>query len=231
MTFRTLGELMQVKSCVRPPVGFLFCCLFLALTAAVGLARGKKDDIKKTESEPNSEVQIKNFGRVNDCYYRGGQPEPEEYAELAKLGVKTIIDLRDDPTSYAAERASEAGLRYISFPMSDHKYPEKDAADKFLSIVTNDSNWPVYVHCAGGRHRTGAMTAVYRMTIDGWDVKRAYSEMKDYDFYTRWGHGSIKDYVFDFAKNQADDERVTWYSRGKAMKTSQSLGFDQTPRQ
>ncbi len=223
---------MRVKSCCRLPIGFLVCFALLAITAAVGFARDKKaDDDKKTESAPTSDAQIKNFGRVNDFYYRGGQPEPEEYAELAKIGVKTIIDLRDDPRSFAAERANEAGLQYISFPMSDRKYPEKDVADKFLSIVTDESNWPVYVHCAGGRHRTGAMTAVYRMTIDGWDVKRAYSEMKDYDFYTRWGHGSMKDYVFDFGKDQAIDKRVAWYSRGKAMKTSQTLGFDQTPRQ
>ena len=221
---------MQVKSCFRPRVRFLLCFALLVSLTAVGLARDGKDEGKKTESAPNSEVQIKNFGRVNDYYFRGGQPNPEEYAELAKLGVKTVIDLRHDPMSFAADRADKAGLRYISFPMSDKEYPGKDIADKFLSIVTDETNWPVYVHCAGGRHRTGAMTAVYRMTIDGWDIKRAYSEMKDYDFYTRWGHGSIKDYVFDFAK-VADDKRLTWYPRGKAMKTSQALGFDQTPRQ
>jgi len=42
------------------------------------------------------------------------------------------------------------------------------------------------------------MTAVYRMTFEGWDVNRAYEEMKDYDFYTRFGHGAMKDYVVDY---------------------------------
>jgi tyrosine-protein phosphatase SIW14 len=64
--------------------------------------------------------------------------------------------------------------------------------------VNAKENQPVFVHCAGGRHRTGAMTAVYRMTMQGWDIERAYSEMKDYDFYTRWGHKAMKQYVFDY---------------------------------
>jgi cytoplasmic iron level regulating protein YaaA (DUF328/UPF0246 family) len=42
------------------------------------------------------------------------------------------------------------------------------------------------------------MGAVYRMNFYRWDFKQAYKEMKDYDFYTRWGHGVIKDYVQDY---------------------------------
>jgi hypothetical protein len=26
-----------------------------------------------------------------------------------------------------------------------------------------------------------------------------YKEMKQYDFYTRWGHGAFKDFVQDYA--------------------------------
>ena len=143
---------------------------------------------------------------------------------LARIGVKTVIDLRDEPASFAAKSAADAGLRYINFPLSDTAYPADDVANKFLSIITDESNWPVYVHCAGGRHRTGAMTAVYRMTIEGWDTAKAYEEMKQYDFYTRWGHGSIKDYVFDYGQKQMDEKRTEWYAKGKAMKSSLALG-------
>jgi hypothetical protein len=51
---------------------------------------------------------------------------------------------------------------------------------------------------AGGRRRTGAMVAVYRMSIDGWTVEQAYDEMKRFKFYTSWGHGCYKDYVYDY---------------------------------
>lgn len=153
---------------------------------------------KQVQSVPHPAIGISNFGKVDDHYYRGAQPEGKDYSQLAAIGVKTIIDLRDDPKKYAQTLAEQAGLRYINLPMSDTRYPQADTASRFLSIISNSENWPVYVHCAGGRHRTGAMTAVYRITIDGWDVDHAYQEMKQYDFYTRWGHGALKDYVYDY---------------------------------
>ncbi len=45
------------------------------------------------------------------------------------------------------------------------------------------------------------MLAVYRMKVDAWDIGRAYREMKDYDFYTSWGHEAMKTYVFDYYRD------------------------------
>lgn len=183
-------------------------CGLLALVIIFSVSQFAFADRKNNEAtstEPSTKEEstrpaIKNFGRIGDHFFRGAQPRPEDYASLAKLGVKTVIDLRDDPEKYAAECASRAGLKYISLPLSDHDYPAEGSAEKFLSIVTDGANWPVFVHCAGGRHRTGVMTAVYRMSVEGWDIERAYREMKDYDFYTRWGHKVMKDFVYDYAE-------------------------------
>jgi protein tyrosine/serine phosphatase len=64
--------------------------------------------------------------------------------------------------------------------------------------VNDPANQPVYVHCQGGRHRTGVMTAVYRLTHDGWNADRAFSEMKEYEFAKGLGHGALKQFVYDF---------------------------------
>src|SRR5262249_38688560 len=131
-----------------------------------------------SNSKPNElEVGVVNFAKVTDFYYRGAQPKGDEYNQLAAIGVKTIIYLRAHPRNYAKTLAKQAGLKYYNLPMSDTTYPKPDAASKFLALVNDKENWPVYVHCAGGRHRTGAMTAVFRMTVQGWDVNRAYGEM------------------------------------------------------
>src|SRR5262249_26507934 len=119
----------------------------------------------------------------------------------AALGIKTIIDLRDDPRDYAKPMAERAGLHYVNLPLSDTKFPSEESVKKFLELANDEQNWPVFVHCAGGRHRTGAMTAVYRMTNEGWDINRAYEEMKEYDFYTRFGHKAMKTFVFNYWKD------------------------------
>lgn len=174
------------------------CALIFALG---GASFASSDHGKAFHNGTGSSVSVENFGKVTDSYYRGAQPEPEEYGQLAIIGVKTIIDLRHDPKSYAKSSATQAGLKYINFPMSDKDYPAADTATKFLALIKDAENLPVYVHCAGGRHRTGVMTAVFRMTQHGWDINRAYDEMKVYDFYTRWGHKPMKTFIFDFYRD------------------------------
>lgn len=143
-------------------------------------------------------VTIKNFGQMDDHFYRGAQPKDDEYKELAALGVKAVIDLRDDAMPYAKTAVEAAKMRYVSIPMSDKDYAKDADVEAFLKIANDESNWPFYVHCAGGRHRTGLMGAMYRFNHDGWDYNKAYEEMKNYDFYTRFGHGEIKKYVEDY---------------------------------
>jgi tyrosine-protein phosphatase SIW14 len=182
--------------------------LMIAFSLAIALCvvSSARSNEKSEKSSSNSRtgstaVGVENFGKVTDFYYRGAQPKGDEYNQLAAIGVKTIIDLRDDPKDYARTLTEQAGMKYINFPLSDKDYPSPEAPSKFLALISDKENLPVYVHCAGGRHRTGAMTAVFRMTVQGWDVNRAYEEMKDYDFYTRWGHKDMKRFVFDYFRS------------------------------
>src|SRR5689334_11468307 len=146
-----------------------------------------------------TDVKIKNFGQMDDRFYRGAQPKEEDYKQLAAIGIKTIIDLRQDPTDYEKRDAEAAGMRYVNLPMSDKDYPPAATIDQFLKLVDDPSTGKFFVHCAGGRHRTGVMGAVYRFNHYDWNFDQVYAEMKKYDFYTRFGHGDMKKFVEDYA--------------------------------
>lgn len=187
---------------VNKPVLLLSILVALALSV---ISYAKPHGKSTPDAKSNLVVgDIDNFGQVTDFYYRGEQPKGDDYSRLAAIGVKTIIDLRDDPKDYAKMLTEQARMKYVNLPMSDKDYPDPDAASNFLALVNDKENWPVYVHCAGGRHRTGAMTAVFRMTMQGWDANRAYDEMKNYDFYTRWGHKAMKQFVFDYFRDMSN---------------------------
>ena len=150
-------------------------------------------------SAQTNAVSIDNFGEVNEHYFRGSQPDEEEFIQLKNKGIKTIIDLRKDREKEAEGWALGQGLRYVNIPLTTKKAATAEQTAFFLELVNDPENWPVYVHCKGGRHRTGEMTAIYRITEDGWNADRAYEEMKDYDFknnifYPR----ALKKYVFSF---------------------------------
>ena len=154
-----------------------------------------------TQEKEQTKVSIKNFGQMDERFFRGGQPKEEEYKELAALGIKTVIDLREDPEEYEKPNVEALGMRYVNIPMIAKKYPESTQVEQFLKLVNDPETGKFFVHCAGGRHRTGVMGAVYRFNHYKWDFEQVYSEMKKYDFYTRWGHGDFRKFVQDYAEN------------------------------
>lgn len=144
-------------------------------------------------------IGIDNFARVNDTYFRGAQPMGDNYAALAKMGVKTIINLTsDDAVADEQSLTEKNGMRYVNIPMDTRRNPTAKELEQFLSIVNDPASQPVYVHCVGGRHRTGVMTAVYRMTDDGWTSDQAFAEMKKYQFGMDFLHPEFKKFVYEF---------------------------------
>ena len=146
----------------------------------------------------HSGIQIDNFGKINDNYYRGAQPQRNDYGDLAALGVKTVIDLQADGPSNEAGYVKAAGMNFVRIGLTTTKAPTDAQIAQFFDIVSNPANQPVYVHCAGGRHRTGTMTALYRMTFNGWTAAQAYNEMKQYRFEGWPDHPVLRNYVYAY---------------------------------
>jgi uncharacterized protein (TIGR01244 family) len=140
-------------------------------------------------------ISIYNFAKVNDDYYRGGQPIGEHYADLAAIGVKTVINLTNDEDGRQEEKAmvEKHGMTYLHIPMKTRKPPTEEEIATFMAAVEADG--AVYVHCVGGRHRTGVMTAVYRMTKDGLTGEQAFKEMKQYKYGPDFLHPEFKKFV------------------------------------
>ena len=175
----------------RPILAALF-----ALSLALPVAAERAPAVALKGGASVSRVRIDNFGKVNDTYYRGAQPKGQDYADLAALGVKSVIDLTDDDND-ATEPAmvKSAGMKAFRIPMNTHIVPSNEQLAQFFKIVNDPANQPVYVHCVGGRHRTGVMTAAYRMALDGWNAEKAFSEMKQYKYGADFLHPEFKGFV------------------------------------
>ena len=173
----------------------------IALLAAVTLsASASAQTAVATPAITADQIRIGNFARVSDTYFRGAQPVGSDYADLAKLGVKTVINLIGDSDLDAMEPSSveRLGMRYVQIPMSTRKAPTAKQLDAFLAIVNDPAMQPVYVHCVGGRHRTGVMTAVYRMNKDGISGAEAFAEMKRFNYGPDFLHPEFKKFVYGY---------------------------------
>jgi protein tyrosine phosphatase (PTP) superfamily phosphohydrolase (DUF442 family) len=143
---------------------------------------------------------LPNAGRVNDFLYRGAQPHPAGMAELKKLGITTIVDLRgENPGQRDSERqqAESLGIRFVSIPLSGWAPPSNDQVAQFLALFHNDSKQKVFVHCRFGDDRTGVFVATYRMAYQGWPAMQAMNEMYFFGFNGFW-HPSMKSFIKDF---------------------------------
>ena len=166
----------------------------LALSVAIPAAA---QNAAKISAVPR--IRIDNFGKINANYYRGAQPQGHDYADLAALGVKTVIDLTDDDGEASEpSMVKSAGMQSIKIPMNGHVPPTTAQLAQFLKIVNDPASQPVYVHCVGGKHRTGVMTAAYRMTHDGWTSDKAFTEMKQYKFGMDMLHPEFKRFVYNY---------------------------------
>ena len=144
---------------------------------------------------------VPNFHQVNENVYRGGQPSADGWPSLAKLGVKTVIDLRradEHSTEEEAKAVEAAGMKYVNVPMKGVVAPSEDQVSKVLSLLLNSPD-PVFVHCKRGADRTGTIIACYRMTHDRWNNKQAFSEAKALGM--AWTQFGLKSYIKSFQPN------------------------------
>ena len=110
---------MPVKNSARLSAVVLALTLSLAPAGAQYAFAGPENGSVAVPS-----IHIDNFGRVDATYYRGAQPKGRDYADLAALGIKTVINLTsDDADTTERTMAAGSGLKYFQIPMTTHRPP------------------------------------------------------------------------------------------------------------
>jgi protein tyrosine phosphatase (PTP) superfamily phosphohydrolase (DUF442 family) len=142
---------------------------------------------------------VPNAGKISDVLFRGAQPNAQGLAELKKLGVTTIVDLRGNRGPVARERqqAEALGMRFIDMPVSGWSAPSNAQVAEFLKLFQQDPTQKVFVHCYYGRDRTGVMVAAYRMAQQNWTPDQASAEMDSFGFHYHL-YPAMKSYVRRF---------------------------------
>jgi protein tyrosine phosphatase (PTP) superfamily phosphohydrolase (DUF442 family) len=106
--------------------------------------------------------RLPNAYRLTEKVISGGQPEGDEaFAELAALGVKTVISVDGAKPDVLAAR--KHGLRYVHLPHGYDGVPEARLLE--LAKAVRDLPGAVYIHCHHGKHRSPAAAAAACVSI------------------------------------------------------------------
>ena len=143
-------------------------------------------------------VQAKRFHEVTPGrFYRSGQMTAAGFRDIVnRYKIKLFINLQhEEPDPFLAEhwlgqgkiRESELcrdmGVKYVLLtpdllPPDNRLDLIPPAVDDFLKLLDDESNYPVLMHCKAGLHRTGRLTAIYRMEYQGWTAGEALREAR-----------------------------------------------------
>ncbi len=108
--------------------------------------------------------------------YTGGQPQGEAgFASLAKLGVRTIINV--DGAKPKLRLADKHGLRYVHIPIGYDGVDQTSAAT--LQSAAEEIEFPIYVHCHHGKHRGPAAAAIISRAHYGFTASQATRILHD----------------------------------------------------
>lgn len=130
------------------------------------------------------EPGLRDFIQVDAYVYRGRQPSAEGFTSLAKMGIKTVIDLRGGPIHMPRERkfVRAAGLKYVEERFSGIFPPRDEQIARLLAVMQDPSATPVFIHCRRGADRVGTLIACYRMVHDHWTNQQAFEEARSERF-------------------------------------------------
>jgi len=171
------------------------------------------------------QVALPHFGTVREgVLYRSGQPRGVGLAWVKYQGIRTLINLRNphsDGTPEEKAFAAENGLNFYNFSIGSRHEDIDQTVGRFLSILDDESNWPVLVHCSRGKERSGVLSAVFRIEYDRWPNDQALQET--YRLGLEEGHMPIPE---NFIRNY----RARWDDNGKAS-TEPSVNLPEVPWQ
>lgn len=146
-----------------------FACLLCLLSVAVASAQAPATTVSGAV----------NFRTLDANFASGGVTMPEAFAELKRLGFRSVINLQaaSEPgvdMTAETEAATKAGLEYLHLPLSPSA-PEMEVADKFLALAKDQARQPMYIHCRSGQ-RANALWLIKRVLMDGWTAEKALAE-------------------------------------------------------
>lgn len=108
--------------------------------------------------------------------FRSNYPNGRRFAELAPLGIRSILNLRGGagtvPYLLEEHYTTEAGIDFHTVNLDARRAPKPDELLKLLDLF-DVAKRPFLMHCKSGADRAGLASALYLLHIEGASIEEA----------------------------------------------------------
>lgn len=106
--------------------------------------------------------EVPNFQHPQYQIYTAGQPSPEDFQQIAAMGIRTVINVLPEQERIAQEKqvVTANNMVYVAFPFQTYGF-ETETIEQFADLLLT-SEKPILIHCSTGNH-VGGLWFAYRV--------------------------------------------------------------------
>lgn len=146
-------------------------------------------------------MAYRNFHRIGPDMYRSSQPTRGQMDDLARMGIRTIINLRGRRTTcgsyfFEVRACARLGIELVDFPVRSRDVPRKE--DLFAAReLFRRLEGPTVMHCKAGADRVGLMSVLYQFVGQGQPLEQAMAQLSWKYGHLRHSKTGILDHFFE----------------------------------
>ncbi|KAI6871025.1 hypothetical protein KC343_g10002 [Hortaea werneckii] len=167
--------------------------------------------LEECPSRLRPQIPPPNYGAVKPgVLFRSAFPQDRNLEFLEGLNIRTILSfVATEPSEHYTSWLRTSAITRVRIDIAPNKdghvHTTWDSLCEALLLVLDSANYPLYLHCNQGRHRTGCVIACLRK-IQRWPLDAVLAEYRVYAS-PKARDGDIElikafdpDVVFDYAK-------------------------------
>ncbi len=163
---------------LRILISLMVVTLFaIALAQCPSLGNDNRQEKSFHLAVPFESDDLPNLREPRPNVHTAGQPTVRGMQEMARRGIRTVINLRPQTEAGARDESTEVrklGMNYHYIPVTPNTF-SLEKVDEFACILKDEKNSPFFIHCHSG-NRVGGMWFLYRVLVEKADISVALTE-------------------------------------------------------